>query len=414
MNRTRVVVTGLSALTPLGGNLSDSWEALIAGKSGIGPITLFDATGFDARIAGEIKNFNPESYGINAKQAKRMDRFVQFAVAAGSMLMADSGFSITPENADDVGIILGVGLGGLQTLEEFHTKLVSAGPNRISPFMIPMLISNMAPGQLSISCGAKGTNVVTTSACASGTHAIGHAFSEILLGRADAVITGGVEATITPMGISGFTALKALSTGYNDQPEKASRPFDKDRDGFVMGEGAGLLLLESLESAQKRGATIFAEVVGFGSSGDAYHMTAPLMEGQAMAMRKALRDAGVKPEDVQHINAHATSTPLNDSGETAALKEVFGKHAYDLAICANKSQMGHLLGAAGGAESVFTCMALHTGMVPGTINYTTPDPDCDLNYMTGGAKKLDPRYALCSNFGFGGTNASVLFKRFEA
>jgi len=412
MNRKRVVVTGLAALTPLGGNLADSWNALLAGKSGIGPITLFDAAGFDARIAGEVKNFNPEAYGINTKQAKRMDRFVQFAVAAGSMLMADAGLTITPENADDVGIILGVGLGGLETLEEFHTKLTTAGPNRISPFMIPMLIANMAPGQLSITCGAKGTNMVTTSACASGTHAIGHAYSEILLGRAEAVITGGAEATITAMGISGFTALKALSTRHNDAPEKASRPFDKDRDGFVMGEGAGLLMLESLDSARKRNARIYAEVAGFGSTGDAFHMTAPLMEGQIAAMRKALRDAGVRPEEVDHLNAHATSTPLNDSCETAAIKDVFGQHAYKLAICANKSQMGHLLGAAGGAESVFTCLALHTGMVPGTINYTTPDPECDLNYMTDGAKKLDPRCALCSNFGFGGTNASILFKKF--
>jgi 3-oxoacyl-[acyl-carrier-protein] synthase II len=412
MNRKRVVVTGLAALTPLGGNLADSWEALLTGKSGIGPITQFDSTGFDARIAGEVRNFAPETYGINAKQARRMDRFVQFAVAAGTMLMADAHLAVTPENEDDVGIILGVGLGGLQTLEEFHAKLTTAGPNRVSPFMIPMLIANMAPGQLSITCGARGTNMVTTSACASGTHAIGHAYGEILLGRAEAVITGGVEATITPMGISGFTALKALSTQYNDDPEKASRPFDKDRDGFVMGEGAGLLMLESLDSARKRDARIYAEIVGFGSSGDAFHMTAPRREGQAMSMNRALRDAGVGPEDVEHVNAHATSTPLNDSTETAALKTVFGQHAYKLAVCANKSQIGHLLGAAGGVESVFTCLALHTGMVPGTINYTTPDPECDLNYMTDGAKKLDPRYALCSNFGFGGTNASILFKKF--
>jgi len=412
MNRKRVVVTGLAALTPLGGNLADSWKALLSGKSGIGPITLFDSTGFDARIAGEVKNFDPEAYGINAKQARRMDRFVQFAAAAGTMLTADAGLAITPENADDVGIILGVGLGGLETLEEFHTRLTTAGPNRISPFMIPMLIANMAPGQLAITCGAKGTNMVTTSACASGTHAIGHAYSEILLGRAEAVITGGVEATITPMGISGFTALKALSTQHNNEPEKASRPFDKTRDGFVMGEGAGLLMLESLDAARKRGARIYAEVAGFGSSGDAHHMTAPLMEGQAAAMRKALRDAGVKPEEVDHINAHATSTPLNDSCETAAIKAVFGQHAYKLAICANKSQIGHLLGAAGGAEGVFACLTLHTGMAPGTINCTTPDPECDLNYLTDGAKKLDTLYALSTNFGFGGTNAAILFKKF--
>jgi len=414
MNRKRVVVTGLSALTPLGGNVEESWDNLIAGKSGIGPITLFDASEFDTRIAGEVKNFNPEAYGINVKQARRMDRFVQFAVAAGTMLFKNSGLEITEANADRVGIMLGVGLGGLGTIEVFHSKLVESGPSRVSPFMIPMLIANMGPGQVSIFTGAKGTNVVLTSACASGTHAIGYAYDEIVLGRADAVMTGGAEATVTGMGVSGFTSMKAMTTTHNDEPEKASRPFDKNRDGFVMGEGAGMLMLESLEHAQARGATIYAEIVGFGSAGDAYHMTAPLMEGQAMAMRKALLDAGVAPEDVDHINAHATSTPLNDAGETAALKNVFGKHAYNLAISANKSQIGHLLGAAGGAESVFSCLALHTGIVPGTINYETPDPECDLNYMTDGAKKLDPRYALCSNFGFGGTNASVLFKKFEA
>ena len=414
MNRRRVVVTGLSALTPLGGNLPESWDNLIAGKSGIAPITLFDATDFDARIAGEVKNFDPEAYGINAKQVRRMDRFVQFSVAAGLMVLKDSGLEITETNADRVAIQLGVGLGGLGTLEVFHSKLVEAGPARVSPFMIPMLISNMGPGQLGIFTGIKGGNTVLTSACASGTHAVGYAFSEILLGRADAVITGGVESTITAMGISGFTSMKALSTQYNDQPERASRPFDKNRDGFVMGEGAGMLMLESLDSALARGARIYAEIVGFGASCDAYHMTAPLLDGQTMAMRKALEDANVRPEEVTHINAHATSTPLNDFNETQALKQVFGDHARDLAICANKSQVGHLLGAAGGVESVFSCMALHTGIVPGTINYETPDPECDLNYMTDGAKKLDPQYALCSNFGFGGTNASLLFKRFEA
>ena len=414
MNRRRVVVTGLSALTPLGGNLTESWDNLIAGKSGIAPITLFDATDFDARIAGEVKNFDPEAYGINAKQVRRMDRFVQFSVAAGLMVLKDSGLEITEANADRVAIQLGVGLGGLGTLEVFHAKLVESGPARVSPFMIPMLISNMGPGQLGIFTGIKGGNTVLTSACASGTHAVGYAFSEILLGRADAVITGGVESTITAMGISGFTSMKALSTQYNDQPEKASRPFDKNRDGFVMGEGAGMLMLESLDSALARGARIYAEIVGFGASCDAHHMTAPLLDGQTMAMRKALEDANVRPEEVTHINAHATSTPLNDVNETQALKQVFGDHARNFAICANKSQVGHLLGAAGGVESVFSCMALHTGIVPGTINYETPDPECDLNYMTDGAKKLDPQYALCSNFGFGGTNASLLFKKFEA
>ena len=280
MSRKRVVVTGLSALTPLGGNVTETWDNLLAGKSGIGPITLFDASGFDSRIAGEVKGFDPEAYGVPAKQARRMDRFVQFAVAAGNMLVEHSGLVINDDNAGRVSVILGVGLGGLHTIEVFHSRLVEAGPGKVSPFMIPMLISNMAPGQLAIATGAKGANMVLTSACASGTHAIGAAYTEIVMGRCDACISGGVEATVTPMGISGFTALKALSTAHNDDPEKASRPFDKDRDGFVMGEGAGLLMLESLEHAQARGATIYAEIIGAGSSDDAFHMTAPRDDGE--------------------------------------------------------------------------------------------------------------------------------------
>lgn len=416
MSRKRVVVTGLSALTPLGGNLAESWEHLLAGKSGIGPITLFDATGFDSRIAGEVKGFDPEAYGVPAKQARRMDRFVQFSVAAGNMLKEHSGLVINDDNAGRVSVILGVGLGGLHTIEVFHSRLVDAGPNKVSPFMIPMLISNMAPGQVAIATGAKGANMVLTSACASGTHAVGMGFTEIVMGRCDACITGGVEATVTPMGISGFTALKALSTAHNDEPEKASRPFDKDRDGFVMGEGAGFLMLESLEHAQARGATIYAEVVGVGASDDAFHMTAPRddAEGMITSMQRALDDAGVSPDQVDHINAHGTSTHLNDLCETNAIKRVFGQHAYDIAIASTKSQTGHLLGAAGGVEAVFSVLALHTGHVPGTINYTTPDPECDLNYMTEGAKKLDPQYALSNSFGFGGTNGSILFKKFTA
>lgn len=416
MSRKRVVVTGLSALTPLGGNLAESWEHLLAGKSGIGPITLFDATGFDSRIAGEVKGFDPEAYGVPAKQARRMDRFVQFSVAAGNMLKEHSGLVINDDNAGRVSVILGVGLGGLHTIEVFHSRLVDAGPNKVSPFMIPMLISNMAPGQVAIATGAKGANMVLTSACASGTHAVGMGFTEIVMGRCDACITGGVEATVTPMGISGFTALKALSTAHNDEPEKASRPFDKDRDGFVMGEGAGFLMLESLEHAQARGATIYAEVVGVGASDDAFHMTAPRddAEGMITSMQRALDDAGVSSDQVDHINAHGTSTHLNDLCETNAIKRVFGQHAYDIAIASTKSQTGHLLGAAGGVEAVFSVLALHTGYVPGTINYTTPDPECDLNYMTEGAKKLDPQYALSNSFGFGGTNGSILFKKFTA
>ncbi len=413
MTRKRVVITGLSALSPLGKDLESTWTRLIQGESGIAPITLFDAGAFDSRIAGEVKDFVPEDY-LPPKQARRMDRFTQFAVVCGNMLMKHSEYNINEENAERVSVILGVGLGGLSTLEAFHTKLLQAGPGRISPFMIPMLISNMGPGQIAIFTGAKGNNLVATSACASALHAIGTAWSELMLGRADAIITGGVEATVTPLGVSGFTAMKALST-CNDTPTQASRPFDKNRDGFVIGEGAGLLLLETLESAEARGAKIYAEIVGYGTSCDAYHMTAPheTGEGMARAMQNALHDAQLMPTDIDHINAHGTSTNLNDVCETRAIKRVFGEHAYAIRISATKSMTGHLLGAAGGIESVFSVLALHEGLVPGTINRDTPDPECDLNYMTGGAEKVQCTYAMCNSFGFGGTNASLIFKRWE-
>lgn len=413
MNRKRVVVTGLAALSPLGNDYKTSWDNLIAGKSGIGPITAFDATDFDARIAGELKNFNAEDYGINAKQAKRMDRFVQFASVSGLQLIEDSGFQITKENAHDVAVLLGVGLGGLATIEVFRDKLVQSGPSRVSPFYIPMLISNMASGQVSILTGAKGPNLVMTSACASGVHAIGYAYSEIAMGRVTAAITGGVESTITAMGISGFTALKALST-RNDEPEKASRPFDKDRNGFVMGEGSGFLFLEELEHAKARGAKIYAEVAGFGASGDAYHMTAPQEDGEGMAasMSRAIADAGMTNADIEHINAHGTSTYLNDLTETRAIKRVFGEQAYNIPVVSNKSQVGHLLGAAGGIESVFSVLTLHHGIIPGTLNYETQDPECDLNYMGKGPEKRQVNTVLCNDFGFGGTNGSVIYKRY--
>ncbi len=414
MTRKRVVVTGLSAISPLGGNYLESWENLIAGKSGIGPITLFDASEFASKIAGEVKDFSPENYGIPSKQARRMDRFTHFAVAGALMLIKDAGYEITEHNADRVGVLIGIGLGGLHTIEEFHSKLLEAGPNKISPFMIPMLISNMAPGQIAIFTGAKGVNAVLTSACASSLHAIGYAFTEIVMNRCDAAICGGVEATITPMGISGFTALKALCT-ENDLPEKASRPFDKDRSGFVKGEGTGLLFLESLDSARARGAAIYAEVVGFGASDDAYHMTAPQDDGSGMAkaMQRAIEDAGLSPDAIDHINAHGTSTQLNDLAETKAIKTVFGKRAYDIPITANKSQIGHLLGAAGGIESVFSVMTLKEGIIPGTANYETPDPACDLNYMGNGAQHTQTEHVLCNSFGFGGTNACILYKRWQ-
>ena len=412
MNRPRVVITGVSGITPLANDINTTWKRLLAGDSGIGPITLFDASDYTSRIAGEVKDFAPETW-IPAKQARRMDRFTQFAVAAARMLLEDAGLEITPANAEDVAVILGIGLGGLHTLETWHTKLLESGPNKISPFMIPMLISNMGPGQISIFTGAKGPNIVTTTACASGIHAVGTAYSEIVLGRATSVITGGVEATVTPLGVAGFTALKALSTHFNDDPARASRPFDAGRDGFVIGEGAGLLLLEELESARRRGAKIYAEVAGYGASGDAHHMTAPheTGEGMAAAMRRALRDAGLQPGAVDYINAHGTSTQLNDSTETRAMKLAFGDHAKKLKISATNSMTGHLLGAAGGIESVFTALALHEEALPGTINQETPDPACDLDYLAGGTEHVACEYGMCNSFGFGGTNASVIFKK---
>lgn len=412
MTRPRVVITGVGGLTPLANDMKSTWKKLLAGESGIAPITLFDASTYDSRIAGEVKNFTAEDH-IPVKQARRMDRFTQFAVVSAQMLLADAGFAVTDENARDTGVILGVGLGGLHTLETYHAKLLESGPNKISPFMIPMLISNMAPGQISIFTGAKGPNVVTTTACASAIHALGSAFDALLLGRASAVITGGVEATVTPLGVAGFTALKALSSKYNDCPTRASRPFDAQRDGFVIGEGAGMLLLETLESAQARGAKIYAEMVGYGASGDAYHMTAPCEsgEGMAQAMTSALRDAGLVPQSIGHVNAHATSTMLNDSTETKAMKLVFGGHAQKLKISATKSMTGHLLGAAGGIEAVFTALALHDEMLPGTINLENPDPECDLDYLAGGSENVACEYAMCNSFGFGGTNASVIFKK---
>jgi 3-oxoacyl-[acyl-carrier-protein] synthase II len=414
MKKKRVVITGLAAITPLGNTLASSWEGLVSGRSGIAPISLFDASGFSTRIAGEVKDFDPERFGIAAKLVKRMDRFVQLGVAAGLAGLAHARFLVNEKNAYRVGIMLGVGMGGLSTIEVFHNRLLEAGPNKVSPFMIPMLISNMAPGQIAILTGIKGTNVVMTSACSSGLHAVGHAYTEIIMGRVDAMLCGGVESTITPMGISGFTALKALS-GRNDEPERASRPFDRGRDGFVMGEGAGMLFLESLEHATDRGASIYGEVVGFGATSDAFHITAPHEngEGLAQAMKNAVAEAGIRPEEIDQINAHGTSTQLNDACETRAIKSVFGRHAYEIPICANKSQIGHLLGGAGGVESVFSVMTLHTGMVPGTLNYENPDPECDLNYMGGGSLQLNPRFVLCNSAGFGSTNVSILYKKWD-
>lgn len=412
MNRKRVVVTGLSAITPLGNDVETSWKNLVDGVSGIVPVTQFDATEFATRIAGEVKGFDPKDF-MPAKKAKRMERFTQFAVACAQMLLKDAEWEIPAEEAHRVGVNLGCGLGGLNTIEETHGKLMKGGPRKVSPFFIPVVISNMAPGMVSIEVGAKGPNLTSTSACASGTHGIGYAFSEILLGRADAMICGGTESTITPLGFGGFCSLKAMST-RNDEPEKASRPFDAERDGFIMGEGCGMLLLEEYEHAKARGAKIYAEMVGFGASGDAFHMTAPEEDGTGMAnaMKAALDDAGLKPEDVDHINAHGTSTHLNDLCETRAVKKVFGDHAKNIAITGNKSMIGHLLGAAGGVEGVFSALALHHGVIPGTTNLENPGEECDLDYTANGSIERQCEYAMSNSFGFGGTNASIIFKRY--
>jgi 3-oxoacyl-[acyl-carrier-protein] synthase II len=409
----RVVVTGRSALSPLGNDLQTSWSNLVAGKSGIGPITRFDCSQYTSKIAGEVKDFNPEEY-LPRKQIKRMDRFNQYACAVAYMLLEDAGLSIDSRNDSEIGILLGCGLGGLETLEEFHTRLIKSGPGKISPFYIPKLISNVASGQMAIFTRAKGPNLVTTSACASGVHSIGYAYSDIKLGRVQAMMCGGVESTITPMAISGFNAMRALST-RNEEPQRASRPFDRDRDGFVVSEGCGLLMLESLEHALDRGATIYAEVCGFGASADAYHITAPDESGagMALAMSNALKEAQVAPKDIDHINAHGTGTTWNDLCETRAIKKVFGEHAFSLAVTANKSMIGHMLGAAGGIESVFSIKTLETEIIPGTINLENPDEECDLDYVAEGSRKQQVNYVLCNSFGFGGTNACILFKRYD-
>ena len=409
-------MTGLSALTPIGNSLKESWDNLVAGVSGIGPITLFDCSDFETKIAGELKNFDPEAW-VSVKEARRMDRFVQIAVAAGKQLMADCGLEMTDAMAPEVGVLLGCGLGGLGTIEEFHGKLVQAGPRRVSPFYIPMLISNMASGQISIHTGAKGPNLVTTSACASGSHAIGCAFSDIKLGRIKACITGGVESTITAMAVSGFNAMKALTT-RNGEPQKASRPFDADRSGFVIGEGAGLLMLEELEHAKARGAKIYAEMVGEGASADAHHITASHPEGLGakLVMQNAMEDAGLKPEDIDYINVHGTSTPVGDISEAKAIKELFGDAAYKLNISSTKSMTGHLLGAAGAVEAMATVLAVQNDIIPPTINHDDDDVDenidYNLNFTFNKAQKREVRAALSNTFGFGGHNACVIFKKY--
>jgi 3-oxoacyl-[acyl-carrier-protein] synthase II len=410
----RVVVTGLGTVTPLGVDVASTWEAALDGKSGVGPITRFDVTDFSTRIAAEVKGFDPEQF-IDKKEIKRMDPFIHYAMACAHMAMEDTGLSIDPSLAPRVGVYMGSGLGGLSTLERYHKAyLIEGGPKKISPFFIPMLISNLAPGHIAMRYGAKGPNIAMTTACAASSHAIGEGMHAIRSGICDVVIAGGAEATITPMGLGGFCSMKALST-RNDDPPAASRPFDKDRDGFVIGEGAAILILEELEFARKRGAKIYAEICGYGASADAYHITAPAPggEGAMRAMAAALSDAGVPAGSVDYINAHGTSTPYNDLYETMAIKTLFGDRAKDIPVSSTKSMTGHLLGASGAIEGMFCVLAIRDGVIPPTINYTTPDPECDLDYVPNVKRTRPVRYALSNSFGFGGTNSVLLFGRFE-
>jgi 3-oxoacyl-[acyl-carrier-protein] synthase II len=407
----RVVVTGLGLVSPLGTGVEKNWQAILEGRSGIRKITRFATDGFPSRIAGEVPDFKAEDF-IESKEIKKMDLFIQFALGAAAMAMEDSGLKIEGEFANEVGVIIGVGLCGIDTIEVTHKALLDGGPRKISPFFIPKVISNLAAGHIAIRYGAKGVNWTPTSACASGTHAIGEAFHLIRRGMQDAVIAGGAEACITPLGVGGFSSMKALST-RNDEPERASRPFDKERDGFIIGEGSGVLILEEREQALKRGAKIYAEVVGYAANGDAHHMTAPAPEGEGAArcMRLALKDAGVAPSDIDYINAHGTSTEYNDANETTAIKTVFGEHAGKVAVSSTKSMTGHLLGAAGAVEGVYSVLALYHGVLPPTINYENPDPTCDLDYVPNTVRKADIEVALSNSFGFGGTNACAIFRR---
>lgn len=410
--KKRVVVTGVGLVTPLGTGVKKTWEGLCAGRSGIGPITRFDSSEFGVNIAAEVKDFVAEDF-IEAKTAKHLDLFVQYAIAAARMAVDDAGLEITDANAHRVGVISGNGIGGLSTIEKYHSVVLERGPKRITPFFIPMVISNLSAGQISIIMGAKGPNLSVTTACAAGTHAVGEAYRMIRDGLCDAAITGGSESTVCPLAVGGFNAMKALSR-RNDDPTAASRPFDRDRDGFIIAEGGGFLVLEELESAKARGAKIYAEMAGYGLSGDGYHMAAPPEDGDGAVrcMRMALADAGMNPADIDYINAHGTSTPLNDVVETRAIKTAFGPSARDLAISSTKSMTGHMLGGAGGIEAVFTALAIHHATIPPTINLQNPDPECDLDYVPNEARQANIRAAVSNSFGFGGTNAVIVMKRF--
>jgi len=401
-------------VSPLGIGTEETWQGLVAGRSGAGPITLFDPSQHATRFACEVKGFDPLAW-LEKKDVKKVDRFIQFAIAASDIALKDAAFAVAPSESGRVGVIIASGIGGFSTIEREHRALLEGGPRRISPFFIPAAIINLAAGQVSIRFGAKGPNSATCTACASGSHALGDSFRLIQRGDADVMIAGGSEAAITPLGVGGFCSMRALST-RNDAPEKASRPFDKDRDGFVIGEGSGILLLEELEHARRRGSKVYAELVGYGLSGDAYHISAPREDGDGAirVMRATLEDAGVPPEAVDYINVHGTSTPLGDAVETVATKAVFGEHARRIALSSTKSMTGHLLGASGGLEAGITALALRDQVLPPTINHDNPDPECDLDCVPNQARKAEVRYAISNSFGFGGTNGALLFKRFEA
>lgn len=408
----RVVITGMGVMTSMGKDLDTFWDNLMAGKSGVSQIEAFDVSDYATQIAASVKDFNPEEY-IERKEVRKMDRYVQFAVAAGMSALKNSGLDIVNDtDPNRVGVIIGSGIGGLGTFEDQHNVLLQKGPKRVSPFFIPMMIANMASGHLSILVGAKGPNTTTVTACASGSHAIGDSFNWIQSGEADVMICGGAEATIRPTGVAGFCAMRAMST-RNDEPSKASRPFDKGRDGFVMGEGAGVLVLESLEHAQKRGAHIVAEVIGYGLSADAHHMTEPDPDGPARCMKMAIRNAGINPEDIDYINAHGTSTPVGDKSETKGIKIALGDHAYKVAISSTKSMTGHLLGAAGGVEAIICGLSLQNQTLVPTINLDDPDPECDLDYVPNVPRQADLQVVMSNSFGFGGHNATIILKKYD-
>lgn len=413
MKKRRVVITGLGLTTPLGIGTETTWKSAVEGRSGIGTITQFDSSSLPVHIAGEVKGFDARQY-IEAKEIKKMARFIHLAMASATMAVEDSDLKITDENAERVGVIVGAGMGGLPAIEYYHKALLERGYKKMTPFFIPMLIINLASGNVSIKFGAKGPNSSAVTACASGSHSIGDAFKIIQRGDADAMIAGGAESTISALGIAGFAVMKALST-HNDEPEKASRPFDAKRDGFVMGEGAGIIIIESLENALNRGAKIYAEIVGYGMSSDAYHITSPAPngEGAVRCMKAALNDAMAEPKAVMYINAHGTATKYGDELETTAVKTVFGEHAYKMCISSTKSMTGHLLGAAGGVEAIFSILSIYNSIVLPTINLENPDPECDLDYVANKARQMDVEFAMSNSFGFGGTNACLLFKKYR-